>query len=123
MPPAEPSPPPAEHGIAGFRLEDRRQVFAEGVPSDLPIGAVVRLQLDGAEVIGTVSIPPSLVIWRDPGARCAAFVALERLPAAPEPATANPPLALFRAESSSPDEATLSAMLRLARQELHRLDG
>jgi hypothetical protein len=123
MQPAEPSSPPAGHGVAGVRLADRRLVFVEGVPSDLPIGAVLRLQLDGAEVIGAVSIPPALLVWRDPDARCAAFVAVELLPTAPESVTADPPLALFRAGLSAPDEAVVSAMLRLAREESSRLDS
>jgi hypothetical protein len=123
MQPAEPPSPPAGQGVAAVRLADRRLVFVEGVPSDLPIGAVLRLQLDGAEVSGEVSIPPPLLVWRDPDAHCAAFVAVELLPTAPGSVTADPPLALFRAGSSAPDEAVVSAMLRLAREESSRLDS
>ena len=121
MPLAEVSPSP-KPGVAGVRLSNRRQLFVEGVPPDLPSGAVIRLLLEDQEVIGTVSIPPDLVVWRDPDARCATFVSVQQLPEPPLAIAAAPPAALFLAEHSAPDDVTLSAMLNLARAESDRLD-
>jgi hypothetical protein len=123
MPSADPSPPASSQpGVAAIRLADRRQVFVEGVPPDLPFGAVIRLLLDGAAVAGTISIPPALVAWRDPDAHCATFLALERLPEPPTTAIASHPQALYLADGSVPEDATLAAMLQLAGEEMGRLD-
>lgn len=114
--------PPVDPPVAGVRLADGRLVFVEGVPPDLPAGAVVRLRLEDREVSGVVSIPPSLLVWRDADAQCAAFLAVERLPEQPAPISVAPPLALMLADEGAPDEQVLGAMLALARAELGRLD-
>jgi len=112
----------AEDGIAGVLNAKGNQVFVAGVPRDLPAGAVIRLRVSNGEIEGTVSIPPSLVLWRDPTASCADFVALVSLPAPPAPTIVEPPAAVFLAREDAPDEATLAAMLSLAQQERGRLD-
>jgi hypothetical protein len=109
-------------GVAGVRLADGHQVFIEGVPEDLEQGAAVALCWADQTHEGTVSIPPRLIVWRDPEAALGAF--LHRIAAAPAtlPTEAEPPLALFLADEGAPDPACLDQMLGLARAELHRLD-
>lgn len=122
MPPADvPPPAPSSNAVAGVRLPDRRLIFVEGAPADLPSGATVRVVLDGQDITCTVSIPPALVVWRDPDARCAAFAQIVSPPAASTVRPAAPPEALFLADDTAPDESTMATMLDLARDELGRL--
>ncbi len=111
-----------EPGVAGVRLPDRRQIFVEGAPPDLPEGATVHVLWDGVELVGAVSIAPALIVWRDPEARCGTFVRVESLPPTAELPSAELPLAVLLAEDGAPTQAALAAMLALAREEMDRLD-
>ena len=112
---------PSRH-VAGVRLADGRQMFVEHVPDDLVAGTTIHLHLDGQELEGRVSIPPSLIAWRDPGARCAAFGGVVALPPSVRVDPGALPETLYLSEQDAPDEMTLAAMLALARDDLHRLD-
>ncbi|HVA92644.1 MAG TPA: hypothetical protein VNL71_22720 [Chloroflexota bacterium] len=110
-------------GIAGARLADGRQVFVADAPPDLAPGARVALWWDDREQHGTVSIPPRLVMWRDPEAVVGRFLGLLDPPIghAAQWEESDQPLALFLADGGpEPDE--LAAMLALARAETDRLD-
>lgn len=107
---------------AGVRLDDGRLIFVEGAPCDIPMGAQARIVLDGEERIGTVSVAPPHLIWRDPAARCAAFLRLERTPDPPAVSSAPPVEGLFLAEHETPDDTTMAAMLGLAVEESALLD-
>ncbi|HXT36478.1 MAG TPA: hypothetical protein VN837_12960 [Chloroflexota bacterium] len=112
----------AATGIAGARLADGRQVFVADAPLDLEAGTPVALWWNGQEQSGVVSIPPSLLVWRDPEAPVGRLLAVVASPA-PELAQApEPPLALFEAEGGAPGPQVLLEMLSLARAETEWLD-
>lgn len=115
----------AEHdGTAGVRLDAGRGHlhFVRGVPAALPDGAVLRFALDGALHQGTVTIPPSDVVWCDPEARCADFVSEVPRPDAPVLDVAPRAEAILLADEAPPDRAMLAARLALAWEEIDRLD-
>jgi hypothetical protein len=117
-PPAHPEPP-----VGGVRIAGGRQLFVRDVPPDTPAGAVVRFEYQGDALRGTVSIPPSLLMWCDPSVECGRLLALEppvSVAAAAPPA--REPVALLVAEEGAPDAATMADMLGLAYAEQHRLD-
>jgi len=112
----------AATGIAGARLADGRQVFVADAPLDLAAGTPIALWWDDQEQAGIVSIPPSLLVWRDPEALIGRFLAVLGSAAEPAPAAELPP-ALFEAEGGAPGPQSLLEMLALARSETVWLDG
>ena len=113
----------AATGIAGARLADGRQVFVADSPPDLEAGTSIALYWNDRELAGIVSIPPRLLLWRDPDAPVGRFLSVLASPA-PEPAQApEPPLALFEAEGGIPGPHSLPEMLALAHAESGWLDG
>lgn len=70
----------------------------------------------------TVSVPPNLLIWADPPAALGRFLHMGTGEMAPPPIPAEPPLALWLAESGAPAPARLAAMVALARDERGRLE-
>jgi hypothetical protein len=114
--------PSSSAAIAGVRISDGRHVFVRGMPADAPLGALVRFAYDGQTLQGSVSIPPSLLVWCDPSVPCGRFLSLDPPPSPAAVAPAPPPRVLLLAAESAPSASTLGDMLALAHEERHRLD-
>jgi hypothetical protein len=112
----------AAAGIAGARLANGRQIFVAGAPLDLEVGIQIRLWWDGIEQTGTVSIPPRLMIWRDPEAPVGRILAVLGSTAPEAAQAAVPPLALFETAGDAPGPQSLAEMLALAHAEMDWLD-
>ena len=115
-------PEPDGQLVAGIRTSDGALVFVEDVPPTLEIGDVVRCRLGEEQLLGTVSIPPRLVMWRDAAARCASFEAVEHAVAAPPAHEAREPIARFGSIDASPTGFSEKDMFGLAWKEIDRLD-
>jgi hypothetical protein len=111
--------------VAGIRAGGGVLIFVADAPSSLEIGSSIRCSLDGKELCGVVSIPPRLIVWRDPAARCATFVAVEEAPAPPiqpsDPATRQA-IARFGSVEAGSGGYGEQDMLTLAWEEIDRLD-
>ena len=109
--------------IAGARLAGGRQVFVADAPPDLEVGARIVLWWDDREQTGVVSIPPRLLVWRDPEAPVGRFLSVLGSAAPDAAQAAEPPLARFVAEGGAPGPQSLPEMLALAHAETEWLDG
>jgi len=109
-------------GTAGVRRLDGTLVFVGGVPASARVGDTAVFALGQDEERGTVAIPPSQLVWCGEVGAQALFVSLE--PCAEAGGSVEEvPLAVFQASTGAAGETDLAAMLRLAREELTRLDN
>ncbi len=97
-------------------------VLVEGVPDSARAGDIVVYHGDRGEEAGTVAVPPGLLAWCTEGVERGQFVSLTQRRAV-DGGGHEEPLAVLRAGDGRPDDGELDAMLSLAREEAHRLDG
>lgn len=105
----------------GVRQLDGTLAFVAGVPASARVGDTVVFAFGQDEGRGTVAIPASQLVWCGGEDARALFVSLEPS-VEPGGSVEEVPLAVLQASTGAPGETELAAMLRLARQELTRLD-
>lgn len=109
-------------GTAGVRRPDGELVFVDGVPATARVGdAACFLGADGEER-GIVTIPPALLVWCCPNSARPACISMEP-PVLQGDTRAGAAMADLRSIGPYPGDEVLATMLRLAWEEMDKLDG